>query len=363
MQSLDDLYEIIAVLGAGNYGQVFKARDRSTGEVVALKRIKSIQQSEGFPRVALREIVSLRSLGTENPNIIALKNVIKIDHPKSVYLVFDYFEFDLYGLITSPMIKPFTPAQVKCYLKQMLIGLDTIHQAGIIHRDLKPANILLSTDNQLKIGDFGLSRICPNDNSGPMTHKVVTLWYRAPELLLGQTKYGPEIDIWSLGCTLFEMITGKPLFKGETDLEQLGCIIRMLGLPSEEHFPGWRNLPNAQLFSRNQHNGNRNGSNSTSNFERFLDEKLPAEFLDAKPLLTRMIDINPQKRISVQDALLHPYFHEDESKGEKFSPESLPPIFHGEIHMKYRPVPQKKKRVNLFDLRPIIRLPPPIIAD
>lgn len=356
--SIEDLYDIIVPLGSGSYGEVFKARNRSTGEIVALKKIRSILQDEGFPRQALREICTLQSLEKQNKNIVSLLDVIT--SKKSVYLIFDYYEFDLHSLLTSSSVPKLTVPQVKCYMIQLMNALNIVHSHGIIHRDLKPANILLSSNNLLKLADFGLSRSFNSDNR-PLTTRVMTQRYKPPELLLGSTHYGPEVDIWSLGCTFYEMMAGKPLFYGETETEQLTLTFKLLGCPSEKEWPSWRSLPNAHLFQYFKP--------FDSNFDEFLDLNLPSQYSEAKNLLKQMLSLNPSQRIKINQALSDSFFY---SPNEEYSPLKMPPLSCEEAHSnsQYEYKSYQNSKTEKFnhkpiyqELRPIAKYPPPIFAD
>lgn len=230
-----DLYEKVYQVGEGTFGKVYKARFKSTstptnksqssninipkGEFVALKRILMDNEKEGFPITAIREIMILKRL--RHNNIINLLEIVtskpneKNKQKGNVYLVFEYMEHDLAG-ITELKID-FTIPQIKCILHQILLGLNYLHSNNIIHRDIKSANILISNKGEVKIADFGLARVFnPNPNiQRQYTNRVVTLWYRSPELLLGATNYGPAIDVWSVGCLFSELLTGIPLFRGK----------------------------------------------------------------------------------------------------------------------------------------------------
>lgn len=356
--SIEDLYDIITPLGSGSYGQVLKAQNRETGQIVALKKIKHIQHDEGFPGQALREIISLQSLKGDNNNIVNLHEVITTYPKRNVYLVFDYFEFDLRSLLSSATI-PFTVTQVKCYMIQLMNALLNVHLNGFIHRDVKPANVLLSVDNIIKLGDFGLARKI--DNNRPLTNRVMTQRYRPPELVLGATYYGPEVDIWSLGCTFYEMMTGKALFYCDSDTDQIGLIFKLFGVPSEKEWPEWRSLPNAKLFEF--------AKPSQSNIDEFLENNLPSQFQDSIPILKEMLTLNPSERISIDKALNHPYFYS--SCGE-YDPCNLKKLTNKETHSQsqfennfFKMMKTKNiDRRHLYqELRPPIMMPPPIFAD
>jgi cyclin-dependent kinase 12/13 len=285
---IEDAYERVGQLGQGTYGEVFKAKDKETGEIVAVKKIKMENEKEGFPITAVREIKILSKLAASDQellgelmrnNIIRLREIVRSDahasnsYKGSVFMVFDYMEHDLAGLLDRanqarvadaksrglPPNKadpPFHMGQVKRYMKQLLLGLALLQCNRILHRDLKNANLLVSNKGELKIADFGLARSFyhrkisddkdgvkpPQPSNGPalnnMTNRVITLWYRPPELCLGTEQYGLEVDMWSAGCILAEMLTGKPLFPGKDEVEQVKLICSVLGSPNENSMPG-----------------------------------------------------------------------------------------------------------------------------
>jgi cyclin-dependent kinase 12/13 len=227
-----DTYEKVIQVGEGTFGKVYKARYKDfinnenngntnnsiKSEFVALKKILMENEKEGFPLTAIREIMILKRLN--NKNIINLLEIVtskpseKNKNRGNVYLVFDYMEHDLSGLISRKF--DFSIGLIKSILKQILLGLDYLHDNNIIHRDIKGANILLNNKGEVKLADFGLARLHnPNPNQNKKyTNRVVTLWYRSPELLLGATNYGTAIDIWSVGCVFAELLSGTSLFKG-----------------------------------------------------------------------------------------------------------------------------------------------------
>lgn len=202
-----DLYEIISHIGEGSYGQVYKAKEKKTNNFVALKKVRLEHESEGFPITAIREIKILRQLN--HKNVVSLKEVVTdkedtLEFKKgggSFYLVFEYMDHDLTGLIESGMVD-FTVKDNAILMRQLLEGLNYCHKQNFIHRDIKCSNILLNNKGELKLADLGLARLFDNEQIRLYTNKVVTLRYRPPELLLGEEKYGPSIDIWSCGCIL-----------------------------------------------------------------------------------------------------------------------------------------------------------------
>nr|CAB3489553.1 unnamed protein product [Digitaria exilis] len=226
-------FEKLGKVGQGTYSSVYKARDLKTGKVFALKKVRFVNVDSESVRFMAREILVLRKLN--HPNIINLEGIIASSVSRSLYLVFGYMEHDLAGLAATPGLK-FTEPQVKCLLQQLLSGLDHCHRNGVLHRDMKSSNILIDDNGVLKIADFGLATVFDPENQKPLTSRVATLWYRPPELLLGATKYGASVDMWSTGCILAELLAGKPILPGRTEVEQLHRIFKLCGSPSEEYW-------------------------------------------------------------------------------------------------------------------------------
>ncbi|CAM9477160.1 unnamed protein product [Phaeothamnion confervicola] len=276
-------------LGEGTYGVVYKARDKETDEIVALKRIRLEVEDEGIPSTALREISLLREL--THPNIVQLKDCVQ--NEGKLYLIFEFVDRDLkkYMESCSGMLDP---ALVKSYMFQMVEGLEFCHARGVMHRDLKPQNLLVSRDGQLKIADFGLARaFCPPIR--PLTHEVVTLWYRAPEILLGSQTYAPPVDVWALGTILVELVTKRPLFPGDSEIDELYKIFQLLGTPNEETWAGVTSFPDWNpAFPR---------------WPRLsLQVKVPGLGEQGLDFLERLLKYDPKKRISAKKAMSHPYF-------------------------------------------------------
>ncbi|KAG4953115.1 hypothetical protein JHK85_039514 [Glycine max] len=213
-----DCFEKLEQIGEGTYGQVYMAKEIKTGEIVALKKIRMDNEREGFPITAIREIKILKKLHHEN--VIKLKEIVTdTDGNKykgGIYMVFEYMDHDLTGLADRPGMR-FTVPQIKCYMRQLLTGLHYCHVNQVLHRDIKGSNLLIDNEGNLKLADFGLARSFSNDQNANLTNRVITLWYRPPELLLGTTKYGPAVDMWSVGCIFAELLQGKPIFPGKDE--------------------------------------------------------------------------------------------------------------------------------------------------
>ncbi|KAG2711457.1 hypothetical protein I3843_04G071600 [Carya illinoinensis] len=319
-------YDLIGKIGEGTYGLVFLARIKSPtanrGKSIAIKKFKQSKDGDGVSPTAIREIMLLREISHEN--VVKLVNV-HINHTDmSLYLAFDYAEHDLYEIIrhhrdkVSHGISQYT---VKSLLWQLLNGLNYLHSNWIIHRDLKPSNILVMGEGDeqgvVKIGDFGLARIYqaplkPLSDNGV----VVTIWYRAPELLLGAKHYTSAVDMWAVGCIFAELLTLKPLFQGVEvkgtpnpfQLDQLDKIFKVLGHPTSEKWPTLVYLPHWQQDA--QHIQGHKYENTGLYNTVHLSPKTPAY-----DLLSRMLEYDPRKRITASQALEHEYFRIDPLPG------------------------------------------------
>eukprot|EP01083_Nonionella_stella_P141043 433829_1 len=221
-------YRKMEKVGEGTYGVVYRAVDRETNEVVALKKIRLEAEEEGVPPTAIREISLLKEL--EHEAIVDLKDVIHVDD--KLYLVFEYLEQDLQKYMNSTS-NGMHPQLIKSYIHQLLSGIAHCHRCSIIHRDLKPQNLLLDREGSLKMCDFGLARAF-GVPIPTLTHEVVTLWYRAPEVLLGG-RYSTAVDIWSAGCVFAEMIGQQPIFPGDSEIDQIFKIFKKNGHTQREH--------------------------------------------------------------------------------------------------------------------------------
>lgn len=270
--------------------QVFKGRNRQTGEFVALKEIH-LDSEEGTPSTAIREISLMKELKHEN--IVSLYDVIHTEN--KLMLVFDYMDKDLKKYMdTYGNRGALDPATIKSFMWQLLRGIAFCHENRVLHRDLKPQNLLINNKGVLKLADFGLARAF-GIPVNTFSNEVVTLWYRAPDVLLGSRTYNTSIDIWSAGCIMAEMYTGKPLFPGTTNEDQLQKIFRLMGTPSERSWPGISAFPE---YKPNTH------VYATQDLRLILPQ------IDAVglALLVQMLQLRPELRISAQDALRHPWF-------------------------------------------------------
>ncbi|XP_030332421.1 mitogen-activated protein kinase 15 [Strigops habroptila] len=291
-------YEIKRRLGKGAYGIVWKAIDRKTGEIVAVKKIFDAFRNKTDAQRTFREITFLQEFG-EHPNIIKLLDVIRAQNDKDIYLIFESMETDLHAVIKKGnLLKDIH----KCYiLYQLLKATKFIHSGNVIHRDQKPSNILLDADCFVKLCDFGLARsLCQmnEDRVNPtLTEYVATRWYRAPEILLSSRSYTKGVDMWSIGCILGELLLGKPLFPGTSTVNQIEQILRVIPAPSPEDILAVQSDYRASVI-------NRMSSRQRVTFEEILPSSTPLPALD---LLKKLLVFNPDKRLTAEEALQHPY--------------------------------------------------------
>ncbi|KAH7571972.1 hypothetical protein JRO89_XS04G0176900 [Xanthoceras sorbifolium] len=287
-----DTFEKIDKIGQGTYSNVYKAKDMLTGKIVALKKVRFDNLEPESVKFMAREILILRRL--DHPNVVKLEGLVTSRMSCSLYLVFQYMDHDLAGLAASPEVK-FTEAQVKCYMHQLLSGLEHCHNRGVLHRDIKGSNLLIDDGGVLKIADFGLASFFDPNHKHPMTSRVVTLWYRPPELLLGATDYGVGVDLWSAGCILAELLAGKPIMPGRTEVEQLHKIYKLCGSPSDEYWKRSK-LPNATLFKPREP------------YKRCIRETFKDFPLSSLPLIETLLAIDPAERQTATAALRSEFF-------------------------------------------------------
>lgn len=319
-----DRYEIIGYIAAGTYGRVYKAKSKLvSNKVCAIKKFKVDKEGEvthytGISQSACREIALCRELN--HTNIVELVEVILED--KSIYMVFDYAEHDILQIIhyhSHPERKPIPESVVKSVLWQLLNGVSYLHQNWVLHRDLKPANIMLSAQGVVKIGDLGLARLFsdPLQSLFSGDKVVVTIWYRAPELLLGGSHYTPAIDLWAVGCIFAELLALRPIFKGEEakmdnkknipfQRNQTQRVVEILGTPTLDKWPSlikypeYSSLQAMKVYPPNLESWYRTvGATNQKGFQ----------------LLSSLLEFDPGKRITADEALMHPFFSEPPRAG------------------------------------------------
>lgn len=297
-----DNYERLNYIHEGVYGQVFRARDRLTGEIFAIKKVKLTKEREGFPITSIREINLL--LGMKHPNIVNVKEVVIGSSLEHIFVVMEYVEHELKDLMEHTKYT-FSTSEIKTLMKQLLLAIEYFQNHNIMHRDLKTSNLLYSNKGLLKVCDFGLARKFLGTKRS-YTPVVVTLWYRAPEVLLGCDTYTPAIDIWSVGCIFAELILKEPLLKAQTEIEMIDVIFKTLGNPTSTTWPGWKELK----YAKNLQPKNYTGSKLRDLFLRnsFIGESCLTE--NGLDLLSRMLYYDPVKRITATEALKHPWFKE-----------------------------------------------------
>jgi len=285
-----DKFQKLEKVGEGTYGVVYKAKDKKTGELLALKKIRLEAEDEGIPSTAIREISLLKQL--QHPNIVRLFDVIHTD--KKLTLVFEFLDQDLKKYLDACGDSGLESFTIKSFLFQLLRGIAYCHEHRVLHRDLKPQNLLINMGGELKLADFGLARAfgIPVRN---YTHEVVTLWYRAPDVLMGSRKYSTSVDMWSVGCIFSEMVNGRPLFPGTSDADQLMKIFKVMGTPTIDSWPSMQELPEYK-----------------DNFPIYPGVHLKKMVRRLDPLgldlLQRLLEYDPMKRIAAESALHHPYF-------------------------------------------------------
>uniref|UniRef100_A0A3P8S8N5 Cyclin dependent kinase 10 n=1 Tax=Amphiprion percula TaxID=161767 RepID=A0A3P8S8N5_AMPPE len=323
-------FEKLNRIGEGTYGIVYRARDTKSDEIVALKKVRMDKEKDGIPISSLREITLLLRL--RHPNIVELKEVVVGSQLESLFLVMSYCEQDLASLLEN-MQTPFSEAQVKCIVLQLLRGLEYLHHNFIIHRfankDVHKCCIFI--DLLLfppSAADFGLARMYGIPQQ-PMTPRVVTLWYRAPELLLGTKTQTTALDMWAVGCILAELLAHKPLLPGTSEIQQVDLIVQLLGTPNENIWPGFSQLPLIGQYSLRKQPYN----NLKNKFTWLSDA--------GHRLLNLLFMYNPQRRATAKDCLESSYFKE---KPLPCEPELMPTFPHHRNKRSAAPAETHSKR-------------------
>ncbi|KAH6917234.1 cmgc/cdk/pitslre protein kinase [Coprinopsis sp. MPI-PUGE-AT-0042] len=289
-------YERLNQIEEGSYGVVFRARDKQTGDIVALKKLKLEEEKNGFPITALREIYALMSC--QHENVVRIREVVVGDTLTQVFVVMDFIEHDLKSLLTM-MPSPFLQSEVKTLMLQLLSAVHHCHENWILHRDLKTSNLLMNNRGTIKVADFGLARRYGDPiGLGGLTQLVVTLWYRAPEILLGATEYSTAVDMWSVGCIFAELLLKEPLFQAKGELELISMIFKLLGPPTKNDWPEYFDLPLAKSISL------------PSLQPQQFRSKFPYLTTNGLDLLMCLLTYDPDRRMTAAEALEHPYFTE-----------------------------------------------------
>jgi len=291
-------YEVLQKLGKGAYGIVWKVKEKESGEIYALKKIFDAFHNATDAQRTFREIIFLQELA-DHDNIITLLDVMKADNDRDIYLVFEFMESDLHAVIRANILEDI---HKRFIIYQLLKAFKYMHSANVIHRDMKPSNLLLNSECLLKVADFGLARLmdAPKEDGSKtqvLTDYVATRWYRAPEILLGSNNYTKAVDMWSIGCILGELLGSKPMFPGTSTMNQIDKILEILGRPSTEDLDAIQSDYAAQMLENIPDHSKAGG----------LDEMYPNADEESMDLLKKLLTFNPDKRISVEQALEHPF--------------------------------------------------------
>ncbi|KYQ91396.1 putative protein serine/threonine kinase [Tieghemostelium lacteum] len=304
-------YIIIERVGEGTYGYVYRAVNRHTGRTVALKQIMNVPKEDDGTSIEVKYLTRLRN----QSNIVNLIDHFYTDNGKHLFLVMEFVGRDLWKIISNPQTV-IDLKTIKNITRQLLEAVYQCHSRNVMHRDIKPANLLLSPDGVIKLTDFGLSTDCRLEANQCLSSNVVSLYYRPPELLMGSTKYGPEIDMWSIGCILMEMVTNSYLFAGEIELQQLQLIFKRFGTPKESNWPG---ISNSKLYPDN---------NLIQKFPEYPQKSLLDSFpyLQFLPhvldLASKLLTLDPRARINSYNALNHSWFNQNDSVLDHLIPSS-----------------------------------------
>ena len=332
------------MIGKGTYGQVYFVKDKrhntdSKYKYCALKKITLHNKaSDGFPRSSIREISLLRKM--DHPAIVKLLDVVIGNKRDDVYLAFEYCATDLGRILKQHGNGFFKVPHIKRIMLSLCQGLEYLHQNYIMHRDLKVANILYTNDGAIKIADFGMARVFSQPHE-KYTPKVVTMWYRCPEILLGTKEYDEKCDMWSLGCMFGELIKGENILRGEKELDQMIKIVNFIGKPSKDDLNEIRNYPNTKMlenqlkkqsFGGISNTNNKNGNVDIAKVLNGIDSFCKQFHLSEETvnLLKAMLSFSSNKRISAKACLKHAYFL---SEGPK--PSNMMPKNHNNLQQKF----------------------------
>jgi len=304
-QHILERYDLIQKLGKGAYGIVWKALDKKYKQIVAVKKVFDAFHNATDAQRTYREVIFLQELNGHE-NIIRLRNIIKAENNKDLYLVFDHMEADLHHVIRANILEDIHKQYI---VYQLLKGLKYIHSADLIHRDLKPSNILINSDCHIKLADFGLARSVAStaeDTNIKLTDYVATRWYRAPEILLGSTKYSKAVDMWSVGCILGELIVGKAIFQGTSTLNQIEKVLELIGKPKAEDIESVESPHAATILS---------SINVTKkkSFQSFFANASET----ALDFMRKLLVFNPNHRLTIEEALKHKYLEQFSSPEEE----------------------------------------------
>nr|AAS55115.1 mitogen activated protein kinase 4 [Tetrahymena thermophila] len=288
-------FEIIQKLGKGAYGIVWKAFCKKSKQIVALKKVFDAFHNATDAQRTFREVMFLQELNGHE-NIIRLINIIKAENNKDLYMVFDFMETDLHAVIRANILEEIHKQYV---VYQILKAMKYIHSGELIHRDLKPSNILLNSECLVKLADFGLARsvaVTDDDDNPVRTEYVATRWYRAPEILLGSTKYAKAVDMWSIGCIVGELITNRAIFPGNSTLNQIEKVLELTGKPTQEDIESLESQLAWNIIS-----------SINVQKKKTFHQMFPGASEEAIDLIKKLLCFNPKNRLTVEQALEHPY--------------------------------------------------------
>jgi mitogen-activated protein kinase 15 len=291
-------YEIFDKIGIGAYGIVWKARDKSTGNMVAVKKVFGAFRNATDAQRTYREIFFLREL-RGSQHIVELLAVHEASNNLDIYLVFELMKSDVHCVIRANILQD---VHKRFITWQMAMAIRACHARHLIHRDLKPSNLLINSDSSIKLCDFGFARTFTDENviDATMTDYVSTRWYRAPELIIGTEHYSEAVDLWAIGCIVAELIGGKPLFPGKSTLEQLEMVVSFTGRPSPSDIDSIYSPYAGTMISQLEFN-----------IPRFtLEQRLPNADCETIDFIKKLLVWNPANRMNIDAALAHPFLAE-----------------------------------------------------